>query len=138
MKNLEDQDFQIKIADKIVTNVNDIRFFWILEGYGNSFVTFVADEINVKKCSPHAFNEPEFKTRGGILTLRKTQTHLKIWFDDELELDWDFSVKADCTMKYPARGIQFHLSNYMDTASKEIRFQGKIQNNNGFKKFPKL
>ena len=91
-------------------------------------MTFVAGSINVKFCGPFSFApEAGFRSRGGIFTFLKTQTNLKIWFDDVLEADWDFlSPRAECTMKNKALGIQFHLSNHKDTASRQYRFSKGI------------
>ena len=120
---IEGQKFQIR-TDAAIASGNDIRFFLKVENFGSAFVTFVADNINVKNCGPFSFAETAgFRSRGGIFTFLKTQTNLKIWFDDVLEADWDFlSVRAECTMKNKALGIQFHLSKYKDTASRQYRF----------------
>ena len=122
---IEGKKFQIKTDAKIESG-NDIRFS--LDG---NFVTFEASKINVRYCGAHNFEMTEgFLLRGGILTFLKTQTILKIWFDDKLEVDWDFSSVDNCVMRNKATRIQFHLQNYMDTASKQYRFStGKRQFN---------
>ena len=114
---IEGKKFQIKTDAKIEPG-HDIRFF-----LGYAFFTFDASQINVKKCGPYKFETTAgFLSRGGILTFLKTQTTLKIWFDEVLEVDWDFSGVTECWMKDKATRIQFHLSNVMDKASKQYRF----------------
>jgi len=89
----------------------------------SNYFTFDASKITVRKCGSYPIKETAgFLSRGGILTFLKTQTTLKIWFDEVLEVDWDFSADDDCVMRSIAKRIQFHLSNVMDTASKQYRF----------------
>lgn len=120
---IEGKKFQIK-TDAAIKTGNDIRLFFILETYGHAFCTFVADNINIKFCDAYKFvGAAGFRSRGGILTFLKTQTNLKIWFDDKLEADWNFlSPRPECTMQNKALGIEFHLSVKMDTASRQYRF----------------
>ena len=126
---IEGKKFQIKTDAKIESG-NDIRFS--LDG---NFVTFVASHINVRLCGGHYFEATAgFLSRGGILTFLKTQTTLKIWFDEVLEVDWDFSADDDCVMRSQANGIQFHLSVHMDTASKQYRFSTGKRTLNFYKK----
>ena len=114
---IEGKKFQIKTDAKIESG-HDIRFY-----LDRNFVTFEASKITVRRCGPYYFETTAgFLSRGGILTFLKTQTILKIWFDDVLELDWDFSVVVDCVMRSNATKITFHLLNVMDTASKQYRF----------------
>ena len=124
MRDIEGKRFQIQTTDAF-SNKNVIRFFWRLYGVSDCFVELTLDTINAQYCNPYKLpTNAEFGNRGGILTFKKTQTQLKIWFDNEILVDWDFSAVEECKMKYEARGIKFHLKNHMDTASKQIRFEG--------------
>ena len=124
MRDIEGKRFQIETTDAF-SSKNDIRFVWKLKGTADCFVTFTVDTINAQYCDPYKLpTNAEFGNRGGILTFKKTETQLKIWFDNEILVDWDFSAVQDCKMKYEAEGIKFHLGNRMDTASKQIRFEG--------------
>ena len=115
----EGKKFQIKTDAKIESG-HDIRFF--MNGNTNYF-TVEASEINVRMCGSYPIEETAgFRSRGGILTFLKTQTTLKIWFDDVLEVDWDFSANDDCVMRSNTTKIQFHLKGLMDKASKQYRF----------------
>ena len=114
---IEGKKFQIKTDAKIESG-HDIRFF-----LDYNFFIFEPSKVNVRKCGYYPIEETAgFLSRGGILTFLKTQTTLKIWFDDVLEVDWDFSADDDCVMRSKATRIQFHLSSFMDTASKQYRF----------------
>lgn len=68
-----------------------------------------------------------FFERGGVLTFLKTNTQLKIWFDDVLEVTWiyeDKSVSEICGMRDQLSGLQFQTPNgRVDTVSTHYRYQ---------------
>ena len=71
--------------------------------------------------------DAQFFKRGGVLTFLKTNTQLKIWFDDVLEVSWIYEDKSEsdtCGMRDPLSGLQFQTpTGRADTVSTHYRYQ---------------
>ena len=63
----------------------------------------------------------------GVITFLKTNTQLKIWFNDVLEVTWvyeDKSESEECVMRHQLSGLQFQTpSSKPDTATTHYRYQ---------------
>ena len=117
---VENEKFQIKTDAAILTDRNDIRMRWT----GVGFFWIIASGIGASKCGYSFTGNETFLSRGGVFTFHKNTTHLLVWFDEVLEVVWEYednSVDNVCYMRNELTGIEFHLA-VMDTASREYRY----------------
>ena len=123
---VENKKFQIR-TDKKIDNSNDIR--WTFGGPGWFTFTTVQGGVRASKCVEFAIlgDEPfAFLQRAGEFTFLKTSTQLQVWFDDILEVTWDFKDKDEaipCAMKKKLNGLKFEGSSVGDTVSTHYRYQ---------------
>ena len=130
-KIVDGKKFQVK-TDKKIDNSNSIK--WII----NKRATYGWLDWNLKRvaaqwCKSYVFSRNEgFQQRAGVLTLLKTSTQLKVWFDDVLEVTWVLENNSEkwCYMtKKPLKGLQFKGKTSEDRVSTHYRYeQGNLDN----------
>ena len=125
---VENKRFQIR-TDKKIDGSNDIR--WTMDG-GIGWFTFLAYVINSSKCGggdTAVWSEDPFFKRAGDLTFLKSTSQLKVWFDDVLEVTWEYVDKdpeKQCALRKPLTGLQFKTPDptaKYDKVSTHYRFE---------------
>ena len=71
--------------------------------------------------------EPFFtRVQGGEYTFLKTSTWLKVWFDDVLEVTWQYVDKETgylCAMRREMTGLQFRTPDKFDKVTTHYRYE---------------
>ena len=127
---MEGKKFQVK-TDKKIDNSNSIK--WIINKratYG--WLDWTLKKVAAQFCKSYVFSRNEgFQQRAGVLTLLKTSTQLKVWFDDVLEFTWVFENTNGrmCWFKNEMTGLQFKGKTSEDRVSTHYRYeQGNLNN----------
>ena len=120
----ENKKFQIR-SDKKLDESNDIR--WTLKGpYWLWFTTEFLHAFNCNETRKYFSNEERanngFFHRAGVLTFLKTNAHLKIWFEDVLEVTWIYE-NSTCSMTKTMTGLRFRTpQGKLDKVSTHYRY----------------
>ena len=123
-KIVEGKKFQVK-TDKKIDNSNFIK--WTVnkaDAYG--WLTWTPTKVAASSCKSYVFSRNEgFFQRAGVLTLLKTSTQLKVWFDDVLEVTWVFENSRDqkCFMKNELENLKFKFRYNGDSVSTHYRYE---------------
>ena len=124
---MENKKFQIKTSGRIDSN-SDIR--WTIGGPG--WFIFDAASIDCGKCNGgFEFSDQDkttmgFFLRAGVFTFLKTSTQLQVWFDDVLEVTWEYEDNDEdnkCRMRTKMTGLMFRAPRLPDTVSTHYRYQ---------------
>ena len=69
----------------------------------------------------------DFFKQAGVLTFLKSSSQLQVWFNDVMEVTWDYEDEENaadrCSMRGEMSGIKFKTNYKKDTVSAEYRYE---------------